>query len=124
MARRYWLKINGRKHFGTLAEVRQVGQRIADQFGQTVQVGYDDAKTKRATSRRYSRNPLMGGHDFTGEEWVIKGIMPNGSHATIYANSKAEAERELDYARRIYKLRATTLRRSRAPVSASKRGKA
>lgn len=60
MARRYWLKVGGVKHYGTLTEVRRVGQHVANVIGQAVQCGYDQARPKKPAARRYARNPDPG----------------------------------------------------------------
>jgi hypothetical protein len=60
MARRYWLKLNGVKHYGTLAEVKRVGQEMADVLRRAVQVGWDEVKPKKPAARRFARNPDAG----------------------------------------------------------------
>lgn len=48
----------------------------------------------RKAAKKFTRNPVMQGVDFTGEQWKITGKAPRGGHAVAYANSKREAEDE------------------------------
>jgi hypothetical protein len=68
MARRYWVKIGGRKHYvgATLAELRTAAQNAANNLGRTVQVGFDEPRRRSANAGRpasrpgYQRNPAAG----------------------------------------------------------------
>lgn len=95
MARRYWLKVDGKRVYNgalaTLAEAKRMGQAAADAFGQVVQIGYDDAAPKK---RRMKRNPVLQDYDFTGEEWKITARGPNGRTVAAYCGSEAEAKDE------------------------------
>lgn len=120
MARRYWMKVGGAKHFGSLAEVKRAGQRLADKLGCAVQVGYDGtpaARPKPKVSMR--RNPVMQGYDFTGEEWKVSTKGPFGQTGYSYANSEAEAKQ----AARLWRakgFRVTHMVRLKAPNAPAK----
>lgn len=97
MAKRYWLKHGGRKiYHETKAAVTKAARQLADTLGVGVPIGFDDLTgSKRVASAHrttpFMRNPVMQGHDFTGEEYKVtayKGRTP----IVAYADSKAEAD--------------------------------
>lgn len=114
MARRYWVKIDGRKHYvpGSLADLRRAAQNAANNLGRLVQAGYDE----RPARRTLRRNPMMGGRNFTGEEWLTAGFGPRGRLAMI-SNSRREAENDAAYLHSLG-YRALTTRRTKGPVGA------
>lgn len=61
MARRYYLIFDGQKLFGdSLAHVKEAAQHAADDFGQAVQIGYDDTAPKKR--RTFAKNPDAGSY--------------------------------------------------------------
>lgn len=58
MARRYWIKIDGRKLFAKTKPARASMQRLARELGKIVAVGYDDVPAR--TPRKFARNPDPG----------------------------------------------------------------
>jgi hypothetical protein len=121
MAKRYWVEIEGERIYrNTYAELKRLAQAAATRLNQALLVGYDDEVArpkpkKRRTTRRYGSNPMMQGVEFSGEQWVIKGIAPNGRKAVAYAATRAEAEDTADYLHANYRWRAITTRRVAAP---------
>lgn len=60
MARRYWAKVGRQKVYGdTLDQVKAFAQWVADQVGQVIPVGYDNARPGRRR-RSMRRNPDPG----------------------------------------------------------------
>lgn len=71
--------------------------------------------------KKFNRNPVMQGHDYTGERWLISGIAPQGVKAKAYIDgTRDDAEREADYARTAYRWRGITVRRVEGPVKVGK----
>jgi hypothetical protein len=106
MARRYWIVVNGKRlYHDTLGAARRAATKAADRLGKAVQAGYDDEPSRPTRKRKkpptasqgrvYRMNPLMGGHDFTGEEWKIMARGPYGQLAHVYADNEREARDEV-----------------------------
>lgn len=118
MARRYWVEVAGRRYDvpGGLRELRKAAKALANRFRADVRAGYDNVRPRRPARRTLKRNPVMRGHDFTGEEWTTVGFGPRGRLAMI-SESRAAAERDAAYLHAMG-YRALTTRRTKAPVSA------
>lgn len=115
MTRRYWLKVDGRKLYDdTLGAVQKAAQRAANQLGRAVQIGYDDAKPRRRAKLKARRNPVMAGHDYTGEEWKLTASGPHGQTGVAYCGTEREA-RDTARVLRARGFRVTHIVRLRAP---------
>jgi hypothetical protein len=127
MARRHWVEISGRKFYvPTRAEAVATAERAANRLRRAVLVGYDQVKKKprrAAPIGDYRRNPMMGGHDFTGEVWKISCSGPRGVPGAAYANSEAEA-RDTVRILRARGCRVTHVVRLKAPNAPKKRSTA
>lgn len=130
MARYYIMKDGQRLYKRTIKEISDVAIKLANATGLGVPVHIDHGaigaalgkQTRRLGVQRnvkFSRNPMMQGHDFSGEEWCVKGIAPNGRTSTAYANSKREAEETADYLRDNRGVRGITVRRTKAPMKSN-----
>lgn len=118
----YYIMRDGQKLYKkTVKEISKAAVALANATGLPVPVHVDHGlglKTRAGVQRgvTFARNPMMQGQEFSGEQWVIKGIAPNGRKYTGYASSRDEAEREADYAHDNRGIRAITVRRTQAPM--------
>lgn len=92
MARRYYVVVNGRKHYASRAAIEAGVQGLANRLGSAVQIGYDETRPGRKKAAAFRRNPMMQGVNFTGELWKVSASGPHGQTGASYANSKGEAE--------------------------------
>lgn len=106
----------------TIQEIARAAQREADQWGTAVQVFSGGAGRKAAHyvtrknpgPRKVRRNPVLAGHNFTGEEWKIT-AKRKGRPFVQYAPDKKTAEREMQMLFR-EGYHSFTLHRTKAPV--------
>lgn len=86
MARRYWVRIGGRKvYMPSLADARAFAADMANRLGQTVRGGYDDAPAARKRTMR--RNPDPGAYVDTWRE------QERGRAARLAYNQATKARR-------------------------------
>ena len=86
----WYFKQGARKVFvATAAEARRLAKQLADQTRKQVPVGYDPPPRAGSSAKR---NPVMRGHDYTGESWRIRAMAPSGATLTAYEDTKSRAE--------------------------------